>query len=93
LSHYAADGHGHTMAVNRAVPLFYPKLGVKFGKVGTSADDPHSHSKTEFAFVVFQAAKGYASADYRRFIGFEVAKPLLERALEDTYGMRLEKVS
>jgi hypothetical protein len=93
LSHYAADSEGHPMATNRAVPLFYPKLGLKFGKVVTYADDPHSHSKTEFAFDVFQAAKGrYASADYKRFIGFEVAKPLLERAFEDTYGMKLEKV-
>ena len=93
LSHYAADNHGHPMAVNRAVPLFYPKLGLKFGKLVTYADDPFSHGKTEFAFDVFQAAKGrYASAAYKSFIGFEVSKPLLERAFEDTYGMRLEKV-
>ena len=52
-----------------------------------------SHAKTEFAFDVFQAAKGrYASAAYKSFIGFEVAKPLLERAFQDTYGMKLEKV-
>lgn len=25
LSHYAADSNGHSIAVNRAVPLFYPK--------------------------------------------------------------------
>jgi hypothetical protein len=69
------------MAVNRAVPLFYPKLGLKFGKLVTYADDPFSHGKTEFAFDVFQAAKGrYASAAYKSFIGFEVAKPLLDRA-------------
>src|ERR1043166_4330550 len=93
LSHYAADNHGHPMAVNRAVPLFYPKLGLKFGKLVTYADDPFSHGKTEFAFDVFQAAKGrYASAAYKSFIGFEVSKPLLERAFEDTYGIRLEKV-
>jgi Zinc dependent phospholipase C len=93
LSHYAADSDGHPMAVNRAVPLFYPKLGRKFGKLVTYADDPPAHSKTEFAFDVFQAAKGrYASAAYKSFIGFEVAKPLLERAFQDTYGMRLEKV-
>lgn len=93
LSHYAADNDGHPMAVNPAVPLFYPKLGLKFGKLVTYADDPFSHSKTEFAFDVFQAAKGrYASAAYKSFIGFEVAKPLLERAFQDTYGMRLEKV-
>jgi hypothetical protein len=93
LSHWAADNNGHSMAVNQVVPLFYPKLGRKFGKLVTYADDPHSHTKTEFAFDVFQSAKGrYASAAYKSFIGFEVAKPLLERAFQDTYGMRLEKV-
>lgn len=93
LSHYAADNNGHPIAVNRAVPMFYPKLGLKFGKQVTYADDPFSHSKTEFAFDVFQAAKGrYASAAYKSFIGFEVAKPLLQRAFENTYGIRLEKV-
>lgn len=93
LSHYAADNNGHPLAVNQAVPLFYPKLGLKFGKLVTYADDPFSHGKTEFAFDVFQAAKGrYASAAYKSFIGFEVAKPLLERAFENTYGLRPEKV-
>jgi hypothetical protein len=93
LSHYAADNNGHPIAVNRAVPLFYPKLGLKFGKQVTYADDPSSHAKTEFAFDVFQAAKGrYASAAYKEFIGFQVAKPLLDRAFQDTYGMTLEKV-
>ncbi|MGA2182651.1 MAG: zinc dependent phospholipase C family protein [Bryobacteraceae bacterium] len=93
LSHYAADNDGHPMAVNRAVPLFYPKLGRKFGTLVTYADDPAAHYKTEFAFDVFQAAKGrYASAAYKSFIGFEVAKPLLDRAFQDTYGMRLETV-
>jgi len=57
---------------------------------------PTTHSPTarrNLPFDVFQAAKGrYASAAYKSFIGFEVAKPLLERAFEDTYGMRLEKV-
>ena len=92
LSHYAADSNGHPMAVNRAVPLFYPKLELKFGKLVTYADDPSTHAETEFAFDVFQAAKGrYASAAYKSFIGFEVAKPALDRAFQDTYGMRLEK--
>jgi hypothetical protein len=93
LSHYAADNNGHPIAVNRAVPMFYPKLGLKFGALVTYADDPYTHAQTEFAFDVFQAAKGrYASAAFKEFIGFEVAKPLLERAFEDTYGMRLEQV-
>jgi hypothetical protein len=93
LSHYAADNNGHPMAVNRVVPMFYPHLGVKFGKLVTYADDPTTHAKTEFAFDVFQAAKGrYAPAAYKQFVGFQVAKPLLDRAFQDTYGMRLEKV-
>jgi hypothetical protein len=93
LSHYAADNNGHPLAVNRAVPLFYPKLGLRFGKLVTYADDPFSHGKTEFAFDVFQAAKNrYASAAYKSFIGFEVAKPLLERAFENTYGLTLGNV-
>src|ERR1035437_663545 len=93
LSHFAADNNGHSIAVNRAVPMFYPELGRKFGKAVTYADDPFSHGKTEFAFDVFQAAKGrYASAAYKDFIGFQVAKPLLDRAFQDTYGMTLEKV-
>jgi hypothetical protein len=93
LSHYAADNDGHSIAVNPAVPLFYPELDRRFGKVVTYADDPHSHAETEFAFDVFQASKGrYASAAYKQFIGFEVAKPLLERAFQDTYGLRLAQV-
>ena len=93
LSHYAADNDGHTVAVNLAVPLLYPKLGRKFGRLVTYADDPFTHAKTEFAFDVFQAARGrYASAAYKSFIGFEVAKPVLQRAFEDTYGISLEKV-
>jgi hypothetical protein len=45
------------------------------GKLVTYADDPFTHAKTEFAFDVFQAARGhYASAAYKSFIGFEVAK-------------------
>jgi len=93
LSHYAADNEGHSLAVNLAVPMFYPKLGVKYGKRVTYADDPFSHARTEFAFDVFQAAKGrYASAAYKSFIGFEVSRPLLDRAFQDTYGMPLEKV-
>jgi hypothetical protein len=93
LSHYAADNNGHRMATNPSVPLLYPKLRVKFGNSITYADDPFSHSKTEFGFDVFQSAKSrYASAAYKDFIGFQVAKPVLERAFEDTYGMKIGQV-
>jgi len=91
LAHFAADNNGHRMATNVSVPLLYPELRLKFGSTITYADDPFSHSKTEFGFDVFQAAKSrYASAAYKSFIGFEVAKPVLQRAFEDTYGMRIE---
>jgi len=93
LAHFAADNNGHRMATNVSVPLLYPKLRLKFGNSITYADDPVSHSKTEFGFDVFQAAKGrYASDAYKGFIGFKVAKPVLERAFQDTYGMKLEQV-
>src|SRR5450432_228347 len=93
LAHFAADNNGHRMATNVSVPLLYPKLRLKFGNSITYADDPFSHSKTEFGFDVFQAAKSrYASAAYKDFIGFQVAKPVLQRAFEDTYGMKIEQV-
>jgi hypothetical protein len=93
LAHYAADNMGHSMATNMSVPLLYPKLRLKFGNRITYADDPFSHSKTEFGFDVFQAAKSrYASDGYKAFIGFQVAKPVLERAFLETYGMPIEKV-
>jgi hypothetical protein len=66
---------------------------LKFGSFITYADDPLSHSKTEFGFDVFQSAKSrYASAAYKEFIGFQVAKPVLERAFQDTYGMKIGEV-
>ncbi len=93
LSHFAADNNGHRRATNVSVPLLYPKLRLKFGNFVTYADDPFSHSKTEFGFDVFQSAKSrYASAAYKEFIGFQVAKPVLERAFEDTYGMPIGHV-
>jgi hypothetical protein len=93
LSHFAADSNGHRMATNVSVPLLYPKLRLKFGNSITYADDPFSHSKTEFGFDVFQSAKSrYASEAYKGFIGFQVSKPVLQRAFEDTYGMRIEQL-
>jgi hypothetical protein len=93
LAHYAADNNGHRMATNVSVPLLYPDLRTKFGKTITYADDPFSHTKTEFGFDVFQAAKSrYAPDAYKAFIGFEVSKPVLQSAFEGTYGLRLEQV-
>jgi hypothetical protein len=93
LAHYAADNNGHPMAVNQVVPLLFPKLGLEFGKHVTYADDALSHVRTEFAFDVLQVAQGHYAPDaYHGFIGFEVARPLLERAFLDTYGMKMSEI-
>jgi hypothetical protein len=93
LAHYAADNDGHRMAVNRAVPMLYPKLKKKYGDVVAYDQNPPAHLKTEFGFDVIQIARGrYAPDDYRDHIGFEVAKPLLQRAFEETYGLKLDSV-
>ena len=43
LAHYAADTNGHPLAVNRAVPVLYPKLRAKFGDEVEYADSPAAH--------------------------------------------------
>jgi hypothetical protein len=93
LAHYAADNSGHPIGINRAVPVLYPKLQRKFGAEVTYADDPGAHLKTEFGMDVLQVANGrYAADAYHDFIGFEVSKPLLERAFRATYGLELKDV-
>ncbi|MHB8756346.1 MAG: zinc dependent phospholipase C family protein, partial [Candidatus Acidiferrales bacterium] len=93
VAHYVADNDGHRLAVNRAVPLLYPKLRRKFGNVVVYDQDPAAHLKTEFGFDVLQVARGhYASDDYHNRIGFEVSQALLERAFQDTYSIDLGSV-
>ncbi|MFZ0909727.1 MAG: zinc dependent phospholipase C family protein [Candidatus Acidiferrales bacterium] len=93
LAHYCADNDGHRIAVNRAVPLLYPKLRRKYGDVVTYAENPVAHLKTEFGFDVLEVARQhYASDAYHDFIGFEVAEPLLKRAFRETYSIELESV-
>src|SRR5258708_24477636 len=90
LAHYAADNNGHREAVNKSVPLIYPKLRTRFGKVITYADNPMAHLKVEFSFDVSQVAQGnYAPDSYHDLIGFEVAQSLLERAVAATYCLKL----
>jgi hypothetical protein len=93
LAHYAADTNGHSIAVNQSVPMEFPKLRRKYGKVVTYEDDPTAHLKVEFGFDVLQVARGnYAPQAYHDFIGFQVSKELLERAFHDTYGLELKDV-
>jgi hypothetical protein len=93
LAHYAADNHGHREAINKSVPIIYPKLKRRFGPIVTYADDAVSHLKVEFSFDVAEVAQGnYAPEAYHDFIGFEVAQALLERAFEKTYSLKLSSV-
>jgi hypothetical protein len=92
LSHYSADNSGHP-TINRVVALQFPKLRKKYGDTVTYGDDPKAHIRTEFGFDMVQVAKNrYTSDQYHDMIGFEVSKPLLERAFLETYGMKLEDV-
>lgn len=92
LEHYTADDCGHPL-VNRAVALAFPELRAKYGDSVTYEDSPRAHIQTEFGFDITQVAKNrYTSDQYHDFIGFQVSRPLLERAFLDTYGLRLEDV-
>lgn len=91
LAHYISDSWGHP-AVNESVPIEYPKLRRKYGKVVTYEDNPEAHLKTEFSFDVVQVAKGrYSVKQYHDFIGFEIAQNLLQRAFRETYGIALSE--
>ncbi len=88
LAHYTADRTAHP-AINHSVGLVYPKLGPN----PTYEDNPGDHLKVEFSFDVIQVARGlYAPDNYHDFIGFKVAKPVLERAFTDTYGIELKEI-
>jgi len=93
LSHYATDNEGHRIGTNRAVPVLYPPLQRKFGDFVTYEDDELAHLKTEFGFDVLQVAQQhYAPTSYHDFVGFEVSRPLLDQAFQETYGIELKSV-
>jgi hypothetical protein len=92
MAHYAADIVGHPV-VNAAVGREFPELRKKYGPSVTYAQNKKAHIRTEFGFDVVQVAKQrYNSDAYHDFIGFEVAKPVLERAFLKTYGISLGDV-
>ncbi len=87
LCHYMADKYGHSLATNRCVPMVYPKERKKYGNIVTYEEDHISHKRMEFGFDVLQTVEGdYASIAYHDFIGFQVSRPLLERALAKFMG-------
>ncbi|HEX5483090.1 MAG TPA: zinc dependent phospholipase C family protein [Terriglobia bacterium] len=93
LSHYVADNTGHPFAVNLAVPALYPKLRAQYGGRVTYEDDPEAHLMVEFSFDVVQiAGAGYLPRTYHNYIGFKVAKKLLERSFLETYGLKFSRL-
>jgi hypothetical protein len=92
LAHYSSDNVGHPI-INRITAIEFPKLRAKFGPEVTYNDDRKAHIRTEFGFDMVQVAKNrYTSDRYHDFIGFEIAKPLLERSFHKTYGLQLNDV-
>src|SRR3954471_24404562 len=92
LAHYSSDNMGHPV-INKVVALEFPKLRAKFGDEVTYANAHKAHIRTEFGFDMVQVAKNrYTSDRYHDFIGFEISKPLMQRAFQETYGMTLDEV-
>ena len=93
LTHYAADNEGHSIAVNHAVPLTYPRLMRKYGATVTYENDRKAHLLVEFSFDVAQVAgRLYPPQAYQNFIGFKVSEPVLNRAFKTTYGLDIRDV-
>jgi Zinc dependent phospholipase C len=92
LAHYASDNCGHP-TINRVVAITFPKLRKKYGQEVTYVDNPTDHIRTEFGFDMVQVAKNrYTSDNFHDFIGFNISKPLLERAFVQIYGLQLQEV-
>jgi hypothetical protein len=93
LSHYIGDSFGHSLAVNQAVPIEFPKLEKKYGPSVNYAENPHAHVQTEFAFDINQLSKKrFAPSAYLKHVGLEVPMPLLRKAFFETYGLRLPDI-
>src|SRR5215469_11556740 len=93
LAHYAADNSGHRLATNLSVAILYPGQAHKYGSAVTYEDKPSAHMKVEYGFDVDQVAKGhYAPKAYHDFVGFQVSKPVLERAFAKTYSLEMSSV-
>ncbi len=88
LSHYIGDTTGHALATNMAVPMEFPKLGAKYGKVVNYAQGEHQHVQTEFAFDINEIAHHrVAPQKYFLHIGLEVPTRQLALAYYQTYGL------
>jgi hypothetical protein len=89
LSHYIGDSDGHALATNRAVPVEFPKLAAKYGKIVTYGEGEDQHVQTEFAFDINELAHHrMAPASYQRHVGLAVPVRQLALAYYQTYGLQ-----
>jgi hypothetical protein len=88
LSHYIGDTIGHPQATNLAVPVEFPALARKYGRVVNYAQGRRQHVQTEFAFDVDQIAQNrIAPLRYQRHVGLQVPLRQLALAYYQTYGI------
>lgn len=93
LSHYVGDAVGHSLGVNPSTAITFPGLARKYGPGVTYEDDPAAHVRTEFGFDVAEITRRrFAPRSYHRHIGFLVARALLDRAFEQTYGLTVRSI-
>jgi hypothetical protein len=93
LSHYLGDSIGHSLAINRATAIEFPKLARKFGSSVTYDESPHGHIRTEFAFDVDELSnREFAPQTYLRAVGFKVPRKALERSFLHTYGFDIHEL-
>lgn len=88
LSHYVGDSVGHSLATNLAVPVEFPRLRRKFGRVVSYAEGEHQHVQVEFAFDIDEISHHHmAPLHYLRHIGLKVPVKQLALAYYQTYGL------
>jgi hypothetical protein len=88
LSHYVGDSIGHSQATNLAVPIEFPALARKYGRVVNYVEGRHQHIRTEFAFDIDQIAHHrFAPLHYLRHVGLRVPVRQLALAYYQTYGI------
>ncbi len=88
LSHYIGDSIGHSEATNIAVPIEFPTLQARYGKVVSYAEGEHQHVQTEFAFDIDQLAHHrLAPLGFQRHAGLRVPVHQLALAFYQTYGV------
>ena len=93
LAHYAADNTGHPEAVNRAVALMFPSCAPSTATSSPTNSRPRATSSSSSRSTSCRPRPVPTPPRHiTDFIGFEVAKPLLERTFLAVYGLEMKDV-